>query len=102
MSASPEARLAAVQSAAIWGRACSIGEGGTVTLDVSKDKIRKQLTIMGNWTFSIAWQMECARFVSERKIPLERLLTHRYRLEQAADAYRLFDTQSTGKGVFVF
>ena len=101
-SAAPEARLAAVQSAAIWGRVCFIGEGGTVTLDVSKDMIRKQLTIMGNWTFSIAWQMECARFVSERKIPLERLLTHRYRLEQAADAYRLFDTQSTGKGVFVF
>jgi hypothetical protein len=27
---------------------------------------------------------------------------HRFRLEQADEAYRLFDTQTTGKGVFVF
>ena len=32
----------------------------------------------------------------------QRLLTHRFRLAQAAEAYRLFDTQTTGKGVFVF
>ena len=31
-----------------------------------------------------------------------RLLTHRFRLAEAADAYRLFDTQTTGKGVFLF
>jgi threonine dehydrogenase-like Zn-dependent dehydrogenase len=30
------------------------------------------------------------------------MLTHRWRLEQAEEAYRLFDTQTTGKGVFVF
>ena len=30
-----------------------------------------------------------------------RLLTHRWRLDQADEAYRLFDTQTTGKGVFV-
>jgi threonine dehydrogenase-like Zn-dependent dehydrogenase len=33
-------------------------------------------------------------------VPLKRLLTHRFRLEQADEAYRLFDTQTTGKGVF--
>ncbi len=33
---------------------------------------------------------------------IERLLTHRFKLEQADEAYRLFDTQTTGKGVFVF
>jgi threonine dehydrogenase-like Zn-dependent dehydrogenase len=47
-------------------------------------------------------QEECARFVADRKIPLKRLLTHRFRLEQADEAYKLFDTQTTGKGVFVF
>jgi threonine dehydrogenase-like Zn-dependent dehydrogenase len=40
--------------------------------------------------------------VADRKVPLSRLLTHRWRLDQAEEAYRLFDTQTTGKGVFVF
>jgi len=31
---------------------------------------------------------------------VDHLFTHRFRLEEAADAYRLFDTQTTGKGVF--
>lgn len=97
-----EARIQAVRSARTWGRACFVGEGGTVTLDVSQDMIRKQLTILASWTFSVTGQWECARFIADRRVPLKRLLTHRFSLEQAEEAYRLFDTQTTGKGVFVF
>jgi threonine dehydrogenase-like Zn-dependent dehydrogenase len=64
--------------------------------------LRRQLTVHASWTFSNTGQEECARFVADRKIPLKKLLTHRFRLEQADEAYRLFDTQTTGKGVFVF
>ncbi len=98
----PEARVAAVRSAATWGRVCFVGEGNTTTFDISQDMIRKQLTIHASWTFSTVGQEECARFIAGRKIPLAKLVTHRFRLEQAAEAYRLFDTQTTGKGVFVF
>jgi threonine dehydrogenase-like Zn-dependent dehydrogenase len=101
-SGSPEGRLAAVRSADTWGRVAFVGEGNTVTLDVSKDLLRRQLTIHASWTFSSIGQEECARFIAERKVLLGPLLTHRFRLEQAEDAYRLFDTQTTGKGVFVF
>ena len=31
-----------------------------------------------------------------------KLLTHRLRLDEADAVYRLFDTQTTGKGVLVF
>ena len=44
----------------------------------------------------------CARFVVDRAIPLRRIYTHRFRLEQAEEAYKLFDTQTTGKAAFVF
>lgn len=27
---------------------------------------------------------------------------HRFKLDEAAEAYKLFDTQTTGKGVFIF
>ncbi len=98
----PEARVAAVRSAATWGRVAFVGEGNTTTFDISQDMIRRQLTIHASWTFSCAGQAECARFVADRRIPLDRLLTHRFTLEQADEAYRLFDTQTTGKGFFAF
>jgi threonine dehydrogenase-like Zn-dependent dehydrogenase len=46
-------------------------------------------------------QAECAQFVADRKIDVEKLFTHRWQLEQAEEAYKLFDTQTTGKGVFL-
>ncbi|MFI4989198.1 MAG: zinc-binding dehydrogenase, partial [Alphaproteobacteria bacterium] len=100
-SGAPAARLAAVQSARTWGTVCFVGEGDSVTLDVSRDLLRKQLTIIGSWTFSTVGQAECASFVVERKVAVDRLFTHRWRLEEAAEAYRLFDAQRAGKGVFL-
>ncbi|HEU4369160.1 MAG TPA: zinc-binding dehydrogenase [Methylomirabilota bacterium] len=98
----PDARVQAVKSAGTWGRVAFVGEGNTVTLDVSRDLLRRQLTLHASWTFSNTGQEACARFVADRKVPLARLLTHRWGLDQAEEAYRLFDTQTTGKGVFVF
>jgi threonine dehydrogenase-like Zn-dependent dehydrogenase len=101
-SASPVARAAAVRSTRAWGTVCFVGEGNTVTLDVSPDMIRKQLTVLASWTFSSIGQADCARFIADRQISVDRLFTHRFTLDQAEEAYQLFDTQTTGKGVFVF
>jgi len=95
------ARLAAVRSAKTWGTVCFVGEGGDVTLDVSRDMLRKQLTLIGSWTFSAMGQAECARYIADNGIRLERIFSHRWKLEQADEAYRSFDTQTTGKGVFL-
>jgi threonine dehydrogenase-like Zn-dependent dehydrogenase len=78
-----------------------VGERGQVTLDVSPDLLRRQVTLVGSWTFSKQGQAECAEFVADRKVDVERLFTHRWRLEQAEEAYRLFDTQTTGKAVIL-
>jgi threonine dehydrogenase-like Zn-dependent dehydrogenase len=101
-SGSSEGRLGALQAAGTWGRVAFVGEGGQTTIDVSKHMLRRQLTVHASWTFSNTGQEACARFVADRKIPLTKLLTHRFRLEQADEAYRVFDTQTTGKGVFTF
>jgi threonine dehydrogenase-like Zn-dependent dehydrogenase len=94
-------RLTAVRSTRAWGVVCFVGEGGDVTLDVSPDLLRKQLTIIGSWTFSTAIQAECARFVVDRKVAVERLFTNRWELREAEAAYHLFDRQTGGKGVFL-
>ncbi|MEQ9126564.1 MAG: zinc-binding dehydrogenase, partial [Alphaproteobacteria bacterium] len=100
-SSSPDARRAAVQVTRAWGAACFVGEGGEVMLEVSPDLIRRQVTLIGHWTFSKVGQADCARFVSDRKIDVDSLFTHKWTLEQAGEAYRLFDQQKTGKGVFL-
>jgi hypothetical protein len=54
---------------------------------VSPDMLRKQLTIVASWTFSWQDEADCARFVVERKVDVEKLFTHRWKLDQAEEAY---------------
>lgn len=100
-SSHPQARAAAVRATRSWGTACYVGEGGEVTLTVSPDLLRRQITLVGSWTFSTMGQADCAQFVAERKIDVDRLFTHRWGLDQAREAYELFDKQNTGKGVII-
>ena len=69
---------------------------------MSPDLLRRQVTLIGSWTFSAMGMLDCARFIANNKIGLERIFSHRWRLEQADEAYKSFDTQTTGKGVFLF
>jgi threonine dehydrogenase-like Zn-dependent dehydrogenase len=100
-SSSPTARADAVRCVRTWGKACFVGEGDSVTLDVSPDLLRRQVTLMGSWTFSTVGQAACAEYCADRGIDLDRLFTHRWRLDQAEEAYTLFDKQSDGKGVIL-
>ena len=100
-SSAPSARRQAVQCLRTWGKACFVGEGDTVTLDVSSDMLRRQVTVIGSWTFSTVGQAECARFIADRGIDVDKLFTDRWKLEQAEQAYEVFDAQTSGKGVFL-
>jgi threonine dehydrogenase-like Zn-dependent dehydrogenase len=100
-SSAPAARAAAVRAVRTWGTACFVGERGQVTLDVSPDLLRRQVTLVGSWTFSRQGQAECAEFVADRHIDVDKLFTHRWTLEQADEAYRVFDAQTTGKAVIL-
>ena len=100
-SSSPEARKQAVQCVRTWGKACYVGEGGSVSIDVSSDMLRRQVTIIGSWTFSKNGQAECAQFVADRGLDVDSIFTNRWRLDQAVEAYQLFDQQTAGKGVFL-
>jgi threonine dehydrogenase-like Zn-dependent dehydrogenase len=59
------------------------------------------VTLIGSWTFSTVGQAECARYIADRKLDIDRLFTERWALDEAEEAYRRFDTQTTGKGVFL-
>lgn len=97
-----EVRRASVRSTRTWGRACLVGEGGTVTFEPTPDIIHRELTLHGSWTLSTVVLDELANYVVNREIPLKELITHRYRLEQAEEAFKTFDTATTGKPVFIW
>jgi threonine dehydrogenase-like Zn-dependent dehydrogenase len=100
-SSNAEARVNAIRSTKVWGTMCFVGEGGDVHIDVSPHLLRRQMTLVASWTFSNTIQAECADFCVERKVDVDRLFTHRWKLDQADEAYKLFDKQSDGKGVFL-
>jgi threonine dehydrogenase-like Zn-dependent dehydrogenase len=101
-SGSPDGRNADLKAVRIWGQVCFVGIGPDTTFGVNDDIIHKQLSVYGSWTFSTVDQAECAQFVVDHKLPLGAIFSHRYNsLDRAAEAYKLFDTQTTGKGVFL-
>jgi threonine dehydrogenase-like Zn-dependent dehydrogenase len=100
-SGSQQGRVSAIRCLKVWGTTCFVGEGGELKIDVSPDLLRKQITILGSWTFSTIGQAECARFVVDRGIDVDALFTDLWALDQAEEAYKRFDTQMTGKGVFL-
>jgi threonine dehydrogenase-like Zn-dependent dehydrogenase len=98
----PEPRVNMIKSARIYGRACFVGEGGDTTIDISRDIIHKQLTVYGSWTMSTVGLSEVGSYVVNHKIPLSEIITHRFRLEQADEAYRTFESRQTGKVVITW
>jgi threonine dehydrogenase-like Zn-dependent dehydrogenase len=100
-SAASSAATAAVRATRIWGTVCFITGHGGLEMELMTDLVFRQLTIFGHWTFSIAGQQECTRYIAERGIDVDRIFTHRWNLDQADEAYRLADAQVAGKGVFL-
>lgn len=84
-----------------WGTVALVGMGGRPTVNVTDDVIRMQLTVIGSWTFSTAGQAEAAEFCARHALPVEKLFTHRFSLDEAPTAYRMFDNRETGKAVIL-
>ncbi|KQQ85634.1 iditol 2-dehydrogenase [Aureimonas sp. Leaf324] len=100
-SANVEARRQAIRCTRTWGTTVMIGVTGNVEFH-SNDIILQNRSVLGSLTFSKNLQSDCSDFVMERGLPVDELFTHEFRLEQAEEAYGLFDQKKIGKGVFVF
>ncbi|WP_065382871.1 zinc-binding dehydrogenase [Hyphomonas sp. ND6WE1B] len=101
-SGSTAGRAAAVIGAKKWGKVALVGEGGNLDVEVSRHIIRKQLSIIGSYTFSLTGQKDCAHFIADHGIDVDRIFTDRWSLEDAERAYVEFNKQSAGKGVILF
>jgi threonine dehydrogenase-like Zn-dependent dehydrogenase len=101
-SGSDEGRLTAIQATRKWGKIALVGEGGTLGLSPSPDLIHDQKTVYGSWVTSI-WLMEdLVERIVRWKIHPEDLVTNRFQLEKANEAYPLMATGKSGKVAVVF
>lgn len=96
-SANPDARAAAIRATRKWGKIALIGEGGSLAFNPSPDIIHDQKAIYGSWVTS-TWKMEelVERLVRWQLHP-ENIITHRFPLQRAAEAYALMASGRCGK-----
>jgi len=101
-SANPEARATAIQATRKWGKIAMVGEGSTVTFNPSPDMIHDQKTVYGSWVTS-TWLMEelVERLVRWNLHP-EDIVTHRFSLDRAGEAYSLMASGRCGKVAVCF
>jgi threonine dehydrogenase-like Zn-dependent dehydrogenase len=96
-SGSLPGRRTALQALARWGRLAFVGEGGEMSFDVSHEVIHRQLTLVGSWVSSVGRMAELVDRLVVWGLHPEVVVTHRFGLEDAAEAYRLVDEGRAGK-----
>lgn len=101
-SGSPAGRVLALQGTRRWGRCAMVGEGNQVDFDVSQTIIHPQITIYGSWVTSLGHMEELVEKLVAWDLRPERIVSHRFSLDEAAEAYRVADEGQSGKVVIVF
>jgi threonine dehydrogenase-like Zn-dependent dehydrogenase len=101
-SGNPDARVLCLESARRWGRVVFVGEGGSVTFDVSPLVIHPQLTLSGSWVCSIGQMEQLVDLLVRWGLKPDRMVTDRFEVTDADEAYRLADSGAAGKIAIVF
>ena len=95
-------RQLAIRATRKWGKIVFIGEGGTVEMNPSPDIIHDQKTIYGSWVTNI-WRMEeLVERIVRWGIHPEDLVTNRFTLDHADEAFALMNEGKCGKVDVVF
>ena len=98
-SGNAEARRLCLAAARDWARVVFVGEGGSVTFEPSPLLIHKQLTLTGSWVCSLGQMEDLVENLVRWRLHPDQIVSHRFSLKQAEDAYRVFDSGKTGKVV---
>jgi threonine dehydrogenase-like Zn-dependent dehydrogenase len=96
-SGSAVARQQALRATAGWGRCVFVGEGGQVQFDVSPLLIHKQVSLHGSWVTSVGHMADLIAHLARWELHPEQIVTDRFPLAEADEAYRTADRAAAGK-----
>jgi threonine dehydrogenase-like Zn-dependent dehydrogenase len=82
------------------GKAVFVGAGSSEKVIDPGQLIGSQLTLMGSFVLPLWMTWEMLDFLNTQSVSFERTVTHRFSIEEAPEAYRIFDEGKTGKVVF--
>jgi threonine dehydrogenase-like Zn-dependent dehydrogenase len=81
-----------------WGKVLLVGEHDNATIKPSSQVLSKELTITGTRYFHHGVYDEALALL-RKGFKRVRMLTHRFKLSEAPEAFQLFDQGKTGKVV---
>ena len=101
-SGDEKAESAALDCTRSGGKVAFLGENhGTIPISPSEQFLRKELTLIGSWYFALDDYPEMVQLL-QSGLPLSRIVTHRFRLDDAQEAFDLFMSGNSGKVVFQY
>ena len=99
-SGNDRARRQAVDLAAIRAVVVFVGAGSDVFCFDPTTVLHRELTIRGNAVYSMAAYFDAVQFLQKHEVPLDDMVTHRYHIDEAPQAFAEFNKGNTGKVVF--
>lgn len=99
-SGHPAARAAAVDALRTQGTYVEVGVGHDPTIAPGQQIIFREVTLRGSWLYKQHEWQGLLDFIRRRQIPIKSLITHRFRPEDAVEAFALADSASVGKILF--
>ncbi len=96
-SGSPTARHLALEGTRRWGRCVMVGEGSTINFDVSHLLIHRQIAMYGSWVTSLGHMETLIEHLVRWGLHPDVSISHRFALDDAAEAYHIADEGQSGK-----
>ena len=98
-SGAAEAQRLMIDAARRRGQVAFVGEAGDLTIHVSRDTIRKGLTLHGAWHYPLGDALKIMQTIQRHGDLLDRLITHTFPMSRVRDAFELQLTGECGKVV---
>jgi len=74
---------------------------GSILINFYEDIARKNIRIQGVWVSDTSHLYQAVKLVLSKKYPFEKLITHRFKLEEATEALQIVDTRKAMKAVLM-
>ena len=100
-SGSVPGRSTALDAVAEWGRVSLLGEGGRLETEVSDTLLHKQVTIHASWVTSLQGMEDLTALLSRSRVKPETVVSHRFALADADEAYRVAAGGAAGKVILL-